>query len=410
MDVRMRRGGLLALALSVALLAAACGGGDDSGTDTAAGATPSSGGVLGPLNKATGTPITFGYLSTGKTTTIDSTPDIRAAQAAAKYVNEHKGGINGHPIELKVCEVTLEPAKAADCANQMVAAKVPAVLAGSTLNGVDPIVKTLSDAKIPFIVDVTPVQSALTTPGVFIMANPLVTFVGPAAYAKKKSYKRVVFVLLGVPALTGPAQSIAKPAFDKAGVTLDVLPVAPGTADMTPQIQSVERNNPDLYLIVGDPNFCGSAFKALRTLGSDAELTMIPNCVSPAVAAVIPGGFEGIKAFTPVVLEGPEYDLFKAVLADFGPDAADARNAGGYQSILGFEAAMEASKVTDLTPTTIADGMRTMPPLPYPLTGGSTFQCDGKQTPLAANICAKGAALATADKAGVLSSYEAIEG
>ena len=93
-----------------ALLLAGCGSSGKSNNATsggpvstsAAGGTGASGGVLGPAKAATGSPVKIGFITDGKSATIDNSSEIPAAQAAAKYVNEHLGGVAGHAITLDV--------------------------------------------------------------------------------------------------------------------------------------------------------------------------------------------------------------------------------------------------------------------------------------------------------------------
>jgi branched-chain amino acid transport system substrate-binding protein len=42
-------------------------------------------------------------------------------------------------------------------------------------------------------------------------------------------------VAIDVPAASGPTGTLDPPVFKNAGMTLDVVPVPPGTADMTPK-------------------------------------------------------------------------------------------------------------------------------------------------------------------------------
>ncbi|MCW2620758.1 MAG: putative amino acid transporter [Frankiales bacterium] len=409
MDVTRRRRtrglALPAALLAVALMAAGCGSsGDDD--KKASGGTTATADALGTPNKATGQPITIGYVSTGKTPNLDSSVEIAAAVATAKYVNDYLGGINGRPIDLKVCETTTDPGKATDCANQMVTAKVPAVL-GAVPNGVDQLVKVLTEAKIPLVMHQVAAASFLAMPDGFSMANPVAPFGGPAIYARDQKHKRVAFVVLDVPAAVQPAQTIGKLVFGNAGVAVDIVPIAQGTPDMTPQIQAAMAKNPEMFHILGDPNFCTSALKAIKTLGLKQEITIIPSCVSGTNYQSISGGFTGMHTFTGAVLEGPENDQFKAILAKYGVQGEPtARTAGGYQAVLGFVRAMQASKATDLSPTGVVTALRSMPPTPYPLGGGATFQCNGTAVALSKAICSTFGVVAATNEKGELSDYK----
>jgi branched-chain amino acid transport system substrate-binding protein len=406
---RSRCAVLPALALALVTLTAACG--SDDGDDDTSGA-PSAGtseSVLGASNPATGAPVTFGYVSTGRTTTIDSTADIKAAEAAVKYVNEHLGGIGGRPMKLQVCEVTLDPAKASDCANQFVAAKVPAVLGGSTINGVDQLISGLGAAKIPLIVDVMSTPTAFKAPGVFILANALYANGAPASYAKTQNVKRVALIGLGVPTVIAAAEDPGRSFYTKIGAEFDIVGIAPGTADMTAQIQTEAAKNPGIYNIIGDPNFCLTALKGIQSLGLKTKITMIPNCVNAPNAASLTNGFEGMKVILTADLGGKEFQQFKTAMAQVSELPADGRSVGGWQAILAFERAMESAKVTDLTAANIQQGMTTMPATEFPLSGGQTFQCNGKAIPVAPTVCANFVLIADGDKAGNLLNFKPLE-
>src|SRR6187200_1906286 len=137
--------GLTALAVTGAFAAAGCGSSssDNSKSDAAASsssttassskstsAAPDLAAALGTAKKATGTPVTLGLLNleSGPVTF----PEYRqAAEAAAKYINDYKGGINGHPIKIVSCATDGQPATSARCANQVLDKKPVAILGGA---------------------------------------------------------------------------------------------------------------------------------------------------------------------------------------------------------------------------------------------------------------------------------------
>jgi branched-chain amino acid transport system substrate-binding protein len=389
---------LAAAGLAVALLVSACGSDDDDATDVGDAG-------IGTPNKATGQPIKVGYVSTGKTTSFDSTAEIETARAAVSYVNDYLGGINGRPIELDVCETTVDPARATDCANKLIGDKVAAVL-GAVPNGVDPLTKGLTPAGIPFVIHQSATTTVLQTPGVFLLTNPLSAFGGPATYARDKGIKKAAMVTLDVPAAVEPAKAVGAAFFKNAGATLDIVAIPAGTADMTPQIQSEQSKKPELYHIIGDPNFCQAAIKAIKGLGLKTEITMIPSCVSATNAQGIPGGFEGITSFTGAKLEGEEFTQLQAVLKKYKPDVkADARTAAGFQVVVGFQRAIAASRTTDFTAAGVLAALKSAPAVPYPLSDGQTFKCDGTALAISKNVCSAIALAATADKDGNLSGF-----
>src|ERR1700750_1601554 len=78
--------GLTAVSLAaLAIVATACSSSGSGGGSSSAAADP----VLGTPRAATGSPITLGYITDGKSATIDFTALQQTAQAAVHYVNDY---------------------------------------------------------------------------------------------------------------------------------------------------------------------------------------------------------------------------------------------------------------------------------------------------------------------------------
>ena len=172
-------GSPLAVLSVFALAAAACGGDDDESSsgsgseDTSDGSANES--LLGPEDVASGEPIKVGMVSDGATQAFDNTDELRAAQAAAEYYNNHKGGIDGRPIEVVTCETGADPAGATDCANQLVEAEVVAVALSQSAVA-DSVWEPLHAAGIPTLFFQTSTEAMLAdTTDSFVMVNPLAT-------------------------------------------------------------------------------------------------------------------------------------------------------------------------------------------------------------------------------------------
>lgn len=368
--------------------------------------------VLGTPNKATGTPVTIGFISEGKAAAYDNTEEIRSAQVAASYINDYLGGINGHPVNLKVCEAQGNPATATDCANQMVSAGVPAVIEGA-LGTVDQTVDVLTKANVPMVLHFTSSPKTLQTPGVFGLMNGTASIFGtPAALAKENNITQAAIVSIDVPAAVAGANQLGKLTFGNAGAKAEVVAIPPGTPDPTPQITAANKNKPGLYSVLGTPDFCTPVFKSIRSVAPDAEIVAIDRCVQPGAGESIPGGYEGIKVGTTSNLDPSTEDvkLLTAALAKYSDSTEVTSNTGyGWAPVLAFARAMNAAKVTDLTPQTVAAGMKSAPAQEYPLTNGIMFQCNGKAFPLSPNVCSSAGIVATADENGDLSDYQIVD-
>jgi branched-chain amino acid transport system substrate-binding protein len=107
---------LLAVFFSLALVAAACGDGEDT-TAT----TDSSGTTAAPSNMADDSmsPVKIGLIAQDEE--LFAFPEVRAvAQAFVDYFNAEEKGIDGHPIELDVCGAGDAPDSHVACAQQFV--------------------------------------------------------------------------------------------------------------------------------------------------------------------------------------------------------------------------------------------------------------------------------------------------
>lgn len=401
---------LAATAAVVPVLLAGCSSSDDSGSSDTTSTADSA--DLGTANGATGAPITFGYISDGKSEAIDQTDELKGAQAAIDYANAYLGGVGGHKIELKTCEALATPAQTTDCANQMVQAGVSAVLAG-TLAQSDSAVGVLSAAQIPLMFQQAASASVLSSPGVFTLTNPLSYFGTAAGYAKENSLTKAVQVVIDVPGAAGPAKTLGTKVFQNAGSTLSVLAVPAGTADMTPQIQSSQDGDPDQYNILGNAAFCTSALKSIETLGVTADVTVADVCLGSGGSSIA-GGYEGLHVITTLQLadSDPDFAAFSAAIDQYGNGVkVGPVSAVGYSVTLGAVRALNAADITDTTPAGVLAAIKAAPATPFPLQGGGTFKCDGSaMTAISPNICSSTGIIAESDKDGKLSNYEVVDG
>lgn len=421
------RTALVCVAVSATVLAA-CSSTKSASSSTSG--TPTSGGgsaavasttttgaasVFGPAKPATGTPVKVGYITDGRSASIDNSSEVPAAQAAVKYINAYLGGLNGHPISLNVCADQQTPSGATDCGNQMVSDGVVAVL--NSVSGQDSSMFTpVAAASIPFVGYSHSGQNILSAKtGAYILTNGIVSsFAAPAVIAEKAGAKRAAEIVIDVPGATGAAK-ILDPAFYKnAGIALDVAAIPPGTADMTPQITAELAKNPDQWHVIGDVPFCTSAIKAIKASGSTKPLVLIQQCLETGSAASIPGGYAGIIEVTTATTEptNPDVELYVAAMSRWASGTSPFGNgvtSEGFATVLGFARAM-SGLTSDPTPPNIEAAFTAMSPQPLPFGDGITFQCTGHQDSLTPAVCSTGALEATLDQSGnPVGTYTPIE-
>jgi branched-chain amino acid transport system substrate-binding protein len=361
------------------------------------------------MNPATGTPVKVGMINDGTSEGISNDINNTVGQATVKWLNERMKGLGGHPIELDLCVTNNDPGKASDCANQMVTDEVVAVVVPASAQ-VEAMWPVLQAKGIPVMFYGTGSAAVLAdTKTGYSLSGPgqlLVDF--PAGLAKAKSATNVTAVVIDVPAALDFYKGGTPDAFAKQGLKLEVVPVPPGTADMTPQMQQVVSANPDgVVTVVGNDTFCIAAFNGLRTAGFKGTLATIPQCISDATKKAVPADFlEGmsIGATTPFPdATDPSVQQYFAVIDTYGAkdvDHSDANGATTFSTVAALSVAT-AGLTGDPTPANIAAAIKAMKESEIPGTGGLTFRCNGKADPAnGAAICGHSLLGATLDASG----------
>lgn len=397
-------------ALVLALALAGCGSSDDSGTAPAStsGATQD---ILGTPKAATGEPITFGLSSTGVSPALDNTTEIEAAQATVKYVNDYLGGINGRPLKLDVCADKGTPAGASDCAQQWVSAKLPAVITAAS-GQTNTIVKIADENHQASFINLAADANVLASPNAFIFGNPLAPFGSAAAFARQKGIKKAAVMVVDVPAASGPAKQLEPLFFANAGVSATVYGIPPGTPDATSYVQTAVNAGAQQFHLIGDPTYCATVLKAIKTLGLKQPVTGYDRCLSPEAAKSIPGGFAGLTAmsqqnYSP---QDKEFQLFDAVLKKYGDGLkVTTTTASGYLAVLNTVRALNAAQVTDYTSAGLIAAARRMPETPLALGGGATMKCDGTRIPFSKAICSDFTVVGDAQADGSVTNYRTID-
>jgi branched-chain amino acid transport system substrate-binding protein len=411
-----RRAAALAMIL---LAAAACGGDDDDsasggggggdGGETAAGTSD----VLGPEAPASGEPVRIGFVSDGASQVTDMQIEFDAADATVAWLNEHRSGIGGRPIELVTCASETDPSRTTDCANQMVEEGVVAVVTGS-LAAAESLWDPLHDAEIPVMFyAVNAVDLLQDTASTFILTNPGSGIVGtPLSAAAEAEADKVTVVVIDVPAALSIYEEAAPAAFDAEGVELEVVPVPPGTADMTPQMQEVVDGDPGVVQVIGNDTFCISAFQGLLAVGYDGPIATIAQCVTDATREAVPADFlDGMvmSATAPVGVDSPSTELYGAVVETYGDGIDTSRITGMnvFITVAGFATAA-AEVEGEVTPASVTAAIKAMSESELPGSGGLSFRCGGEAVPATPAVCTRGSLVTTLGATGEPAEYQVI--
>jgi branched-chain amino acid transport system substrate-binding protein len=329
---------------------------------------------------ATGAPVKVGLIN-DEGGTASSWPEIRiGTQAAIEYANQYLGGIAGRPVQLDICESKGTSASSAACANQMIADHVVAVLHGIDSDDANT-AQTVLNAGIPLI-SATPASAPEETGQLsFSFTGGATSFIAAMAqYMQQQHYTSSVVFAENAPG--GSALYTAVAGFtQKLGITTKVVLVAPGTADLTPQMDAAAAQRADFYWMIGDAGTCLSFLRAYRAAGSPGHFGVIGQCtVSQVLSAVSIAGAISPGYALPLGT-GHESQLYRAVMAAYGPGTSLSGTAYvGYTTGLGFVRALHGL-TGPVTPQTIAAQMRKAKDVPLPASPGITFTCNGQQVP-----------------------------
>ena len=314
--------------------------------------------MFGTPKKATGSPYVFGMINdeTGAVTF----PEARqGAIAAADYVNNYLGGINGHPIVIDACTGDGTPATAARCANQLVAAHPMAILGAADV-GAPASIPIYQHANLAYLggIPFTPVPS-IASNSIQFWSVSVGDNAAAAVYAGKTlGVKSVAIIYFSNPQGESLLPQIT-PVFKAAGVTtIHDIPLSPTSPDPSPQAALVESSGAELAY-VDVPNGCGNVLKALKTVGYTGKLMGIDPCGAPPVIAAAAGGANGMYIASPFLLQtgtSQQAQLFQAAMKKWAAPGTliDSISTAGFATVMNVQQMLSTISGTPTTATILA--------------------------------------------------------
>lgn len=386
----------------------------DSTVDTSS-ATSAAEDPLGTPQEASGTPVKIGLIteSGGEAIGSQSALTEQGAQIAVEYVNTYRNGLAGHPIDLFICGNKASPAGASDCANQMVEQGVAAVVWPFTGFGPQE-VPIITGAGIPVVAVSGSSAEELTTPNVFVLTGGYPGTLGAyAQHAKDNGVKKFAMIVIDVPSATGAAQTLGGIVFKKAGVDYSVVPVPPGTPDLTSQVQAAVSDGADAIGVTGDVTFCTSFFQAYQTLALTIPKYIISPCVDPTVISSLGDVLDGSILAT-TAGDGPDTATYAAMVDKYGDGNIDpnpnisAGVAGGVGAVMDLANLLDGYD-GDVTPEAVITQAKTAKDVPIWGSGGLTISCDGSAVSILPNVCSASFQIGTVDAKGSISGLAPVD-
>jgi branched-chain amino acid transport system substrate-binding protein len=372
--------------------------------------------ALGAAHPATLAPLTIGLISDGGGSSSIGTAALveQGAKAAVAYENQYQDGLEGHKISLYICENQSTPAGGQTCANDMVQHGVVAVVEPFTGQGQTE-VPTIVGAGIPYITISGASTAELTSPGSFAIEGGFPAYLGAEALsAKQHNLKKVALMVENVPAAIQGAQALGSLVFKAAGVGFSVVPINPGTADISPQLQSAVSGGADAVGMVGDVTLCSSFLQAYNTLALKLPRYVLSTCQDPSIlnSATLDKALAGSYITTSTQASKSDLAIYGAIIKKYDPKAnpnpnISSNQADGVGPVLALAAIMKGS-TQPVTAAGIKSQTETAKNVVIPLSGGLTFTCDGTAIPLLKSVCSSSAAIGViqAGKSGKVTSIK----
>ncbi len=240
---------LTAAGLVAALVLTACGGSSKSSSSSSNASSTSAGGggASTSASAPTGSPI--------KTMTITSLnsqgpvyPNIAiTAKAYEKWINA-KGGINGHPLQVTVCDEHGKPTDAAACARQAVSMHAVSVVGSFSFFGTS-IMPALIKAGIPVFGECCPITPPQwTSTDSFPMGTQPLYGVGLVKRAVADGCKKISDVIIDGAQGFEPPLNNAMKAYGMKFTKTVILP--PTSQDYSPQVAQATSSGEDCVVMI----------------------------------------------------------------------------------------------------------------------------------------------------------------
>jgi branched-chain amino acid transport system substrate-binding protein len=346
--------------------------------------------VLGKANAAKGTPVVFGMINDESNPGVTFTELRTAAQATVKYLNAYRGGIGGHPIEIKVCSTDFTPAVSANCASKLVADKPVAILGGTDVAG-GATFPIYARAKLAYIggMNFTPVEASAPNSVIFNDAAQTGNIDLGAYAVDKLGAKKVAVIAQGDTQGKFTAENFEVPGVKASGGEAKVFPLPPTQADASPVVASALNYKPDA-IILESPGQCVAIINALKSLANTKPVLSIDPCSAPNVIQATNGGAENIYFVAPYQLyDGDSADakLARAIVKKYAPakQVINSPALQGMNTVMNVWTAFHDTDPSKLTTDYILKTLRSGSNQPNFLS--SPYTCDGNAVPAYPALC-----------------------
>lgn len=270
---------LTAIAVSGALVLAACGDDDDSASPAA---TDAAADTDSASEAADGTPVRIGFVTTDEGSV--GLPSVTAgADAAVEYINEELGGVNGHPIELVKCSVDVDPQSNQKCAQQFANADDVHLVNTGFLFNPAPFYTALNASGKALVGTTSLAEADYSADGVFWAPGQLIQRANVRlAMVAAPDLSKVGMIRQDNP--TGEtSEMFVKEALEEFApdAELTAIPISQGSSDLLGAVNRL--GDPDVYFLNVGGAACIQGLEAMHSVSPDTPVVPGAACANASV-------------------------------------------------------------------------------------------------------------------------------
>jgi branched-chain amino acid transport system substrate-binding protein len=344
------------------------------------------------VTKATGEPLVLGMINQ-ENTPVGSFPELsQGVQAAIDLVNNQLGGVDGRPVQLEVCNTKFSAEGSTSCAQQFVAAGVPAVLGGIDVfgNGID----LLAENEIPFVGGIPVSTQSVTASNSFQFSGgswgAMVAF---ADYAATELKAKSVAIIYGDFGSVADGANYGKQTLEKLGVEqVQMVPYPILETDLGSAIQAAAAGNPDAVMLLTADTGCTAAFEGMATAGLKSQAFYTGACAAPKIVAGVAAEATNGAIFNvegPISRTNPDPDtnLYNAVIAQYG-NGLDAIGAATvtFRAFMNLYVVLSELGAKGISADSVGKALRSKVDAASFM--GHSYTCNGKQFKGLSAVCA----------------------
>jgi branched-chain amino acid transport system substrate-binding protein len=286
------RVGAAVLALGCAIAVSACGssGGGSSSTTGGSGAQALTPASISTFAKYVGvktsqanmslSPVTVGFpnATQGSSAFPWYTTEL---QHAAALINDHLGGVNGHPLKIAFCESSTAEEQGQECAEQFLANKTVKVVMTDGLNIGDESLHATLNGKIPVVGSVPTSLQDANAKRSFYLTSGVFGATGIATYLTKYLHAHSVSLLSAsdVPVAVAAA-GVLKGYLQAENIKVTQGQYTSSSTDYLPAIAASDASSSDAVLaLVILPDQCLGLARSLAQAGITKPIISFYSCI-----------------------------------------------------------------------------------------------------------------------------------